>query len=51
MNKLDKLREVNAIIDEIIIKKETYIFVENINTDNRKVISEPQPKVAVETKR
>ena len=50
MNKLEKLKEINAILNEIIIKKETYIFVENINTDDRKTIKEPQPMVMAETK-
>jgi hypothetical protein len=51
MNKLEKLREICNTLDDIIIKKETYIFVENINTDGKKEIKEPQPKkVMVEIK-
>lgn len=44
MNKLEKLREICTTLDDIIIKKETYIFVENINTDKKNEIKEPQPK-------
>jgi len=34
MNKLDKLREINAMLNNILIKLETYIFIENIDVDN-----------------
>jgi hypothetical protein len=50
MTKLEKLREVCNTLDDIIIKKETYIFVENINVDDKKKIKEPQPNVVVEIK-
>ena len=50
MTKLEKLREINATLNDILIKKETYIFVENIDTDDKKKIKEPQPKVVVEIK-
>ena len=50
MTKLEKLREICETLDDIIIKKETYIFVENIDADDRKTIREAQPIVMVETK-
>jgi hypothetical protein len=50
MTKLEKLREVCTTLDDIIIKKETYIFVENIDTDDKKRIKEPQPMVVAEIK-
>lgn len=50
MTKLEKLREICTTLDDLIIKKETYIFVENINVDNDKKIKEPQPKLIVESK-
>ena len=50
MNKLEKLKEINAIINEIIVKKETYIFVENIVVDDKRAINEPQQKILAEIK-
>lgn len=31
--KLEKLKEVNATLKELLIKLETHMFVENINVD------------------
>lgn len=36
MGKLEKLREINAIIKTMLIDLETYIFIENINIENTK---------------
>ncbi len=33
MNKLEKLKEVNAILNNVIINLETYIFIENIDIE------------------
>jgi len=50
MNKLDKLKEVNANLKEILIKLEGHIFVENINVEDNKKRIQVSPKVIVETK-
>jgi hypothetical protein len=34
--KLEKLKEVNSTLKELLIKLETHVFLENINTDNLK---------------
>ena len=36
MDKLEKLREVNAMLKKILIDMETYIFIQNINIDKNK---------------
>lgn len=48
MNKIEKLKEVNATIKNMLIDLETRIFVENMDIDENKKIKE-QPKVIVET--
>jgi len=48
MGKIEKLKEVNVRIKNILIDLETYIFIGNINIDN-KIIKEYKPKV-VESK-
>lgn len=50
MTKLEKLREINATLDEILIKKETYIFIENIDANNKMIIKEQQLRVIAEIK-
>jgi len=34
MEKLEKLKEINAVLKAILIDLETYIFIENINIEN-----------------
>jgi hypothetical protein len=34
MNKLEKLKEINAILNNVIINLETYIFIENIDIED-----------------
>jgi hypothetical protein len=50
MNKIDKLKEVNATIKKIIIDMETRIFVENINIEDHKKAKESKSKVTIELK-
>ena len=50
MGKIEKLKEVNATLKNILIKLETRIFVENMNVDDNKKIKEEQLKIAVELK-
>ena len=50
MDKLEKLREVNATLKKILIDMETRIFVENIDVEKNKKITQPQQKVVVELK-
>jgi hypothetical protein len=45
MGKIEKLREVNATIKNILIDLETRIFVENMNTDDSKKIKKEELKV------
>jgi hypothetical protein len=42
--KLDKLKEVNSTLKELLIKLETHIFVENISIDNSRKISVHNPE-------
>ena len=48
MNKIEKLREVNATLKKILIDMETRIFAENINVEDTNELKEPQEKVDVE---
>ena len=50
MEKLEKLKEINAVLKTILIDLETYIFIENINIEsiNKRNINES--KVVVEIK-
>ena len=50
MNKIEKLKEVNTALKKILIDMETRIFVENIDIEKNKKISQSQQKVAVELK-
>jgi len=45
MGKIEKLREVNATIKNILIDLETRIFIENMNTDDSKKIKKEELKV------
>lgn len=47
MNKIEKLREVNATIKKILIEIETHMFIENINVERSKK-SVMQQKAEVE---
>lgn len=47
MDKIEKLKEVNATLKKILIDMETRIFVENINVEENKKINEPKQKVAI----
>jgi len=48
--KLDKLKEVNTTLNELLIKLETYIFVENITIDNSSKTKERKSEHLVELK-
>jgi len=48
--KLDKLREVNTTLVNIINKLETKAFIENIYIVNEKFINNEKPKPITETK-
>jgi hypothetical protein len=50
MNKIEKLREVNATLKKILINMETRIFIEDINVENHKKAKESKPKVVIELK-
>jgi hypothetical protein len=53
MTKLDKLKEVNTMINNVLMEMEARIFIENIEDvrENRdRKITEEQPKVAIELK-
>jgi hypothetical protein len=49
-NKLDKLKEVNMQINNIIKEIEIRIFIENIEDVREKVMQPEKPNVAVELK-
>lgn len=49
MGKIEKLKEINLNIKNILIDLETYIFIENININEDNIIKEYEPKV-VESK-
>jgi hypothetical protein len=48
--KIDKLKEVNATLDRILIQMETHIFVENINVEENKKLKELKAEVDIELK-
>jgi hypothetical protein len=48
--KLDKLKEVNMMLTEVLSKLETQIFIEGIDNTTNKKIKDEQPKVMVELK-
>jgi len=50
MEKLEKLKEINAVLKAILIDLETYIFIENINIENINKDNVKEPKVVVEIK-
>ena len=50
MKKLEKLREINAILKIILIDLETYIFIENINIGDMNKTNKNELEVIVETK-
>ena len=50
MTKLEKLKEVNMQVTNIIKEMELCIFVENIEDVRERVIQEEKPKVAVKLK-
>lgn len=47
MGKLEKLKEINAVLKAILIDLETYIFIENINVENINENNVSKPKVVV----
>jgi hypothetical protein len=49
-NKLDKLKEVNMQVNNIIKEMEIRIFIENIEDVRERVAKPEKPKVAVELK-
>lgn len=48
--KIDKLKEVNATLNKILIQMETRIFVENINVEENKKLKEPIIKPCIDLK-
>lgn len=48
--KIEKLKEVNAMIQEHLIKLETKLFVENNNIISQKTVKEPDAKLVIEIK-
>jgi hypothetical protein len=50
MGKIEKLKEVNATLNKILIDIETRIFVENIDIEDKRKIKEPELKVIIEPK-
>lgn len=50
-NKIEKLKEINAIIAERCIKIETEIFIKNSNSINNAEIKKSDSKTLIETKR
>ncbi len=49
-NKLDKLKEVNMQVNNIIKEMEIRIFIENIEDVRDKAVQSEKPKVALELK-
>ena len=47
--KLEKLKEINEMIANVLTKIETYIFIENIDINNKN--NEEKPDVIIEIKR
>lgn len=45
--KIEKLKEVNNQLNEILSKLETRMFIENINNYNDKKLKESQPKMVI----
>ena len=45
MEKIKKLKEINLTIKNILIELETYIFIENININDDRIINKYQTKV------
>lgn len=50
MEKLEKLKEINAVLKAILIDLETYIFIENINIESINKHNIDESKVVVEIK-
>ena len=48
MEKIEKLKEVNATLKKILADMETRIFIENINVKDNKKITESQQRVGIE---
>ena len=48
MEKIEKLKEVNATLKKILADMETRIFIENISAEDRNKLAESQHKVGVE---
>jgi len=48
--KLEKLREVNAVLTNVLNELETYMFIENIGGGKEKIIKEEKPEVVLEIK-
>lgn len=49
-NKLDKLKEVNMQVNNIIKEMEIRIFIENIEDVQERVTQPKKPKIAIELK-
>jgi len=50
MIKMKKLKEVNSMLNNVLNKLETQMFIENINDIKDKKISEEKPEHIVEIK-
>jgi len=48
--KLEKLKEVNLQLTNVLNELETLMFIKNIDVDNKKQIKEEQSKVVLELK-
>jgi hypothetical protein len=48
--KLEKLKEVNLQLTNVLNELETLMFIKNIDGSNKKEIKEEQPKVVLELK-
>jgi hypothetical protein len=49
--KLEKLREVNAMLNTVLMELETKLFIDNISDVKEKIIKDEKPKIVVEIKR
>lgn len=47
MGKLEKLKKVNVMLDKMLVKLETHMFIENIGDIKDKKIDKEKPLVVV----
>ena len=48
--KLDKLKEINLLLNNVLAELETQMFIENTSDFKENMIKEEKPKIAVEIK-